>query len=254
MLNRYGDSEEGTRPNSFTLNALLNVYAKRFEYKHLAEKAEQYLRRTNQLHKEGKCCILPDVISYRSVIGAWIRQWRAESPTKVYALVKEMTAKYEQEGRKDLCPDGNTFNLVLKACSHAPAMWNEKDVAAKGDGHPIAIANQVFSLLKRKNKYGATADHATYSYMFCLYRQHMDFHNERYPPLMHTMWKHCCKDGLVSQFSLESFRNSVLEPDFWKAVGGQDRYRQWGKTDMQSIVANDLPKEWCRNVSLKRST
>merc|ERR1712238_155355 len=248
IIKRYEDSKEGTKPDAATLNALLDVYAKRFEHTHLAEQAETYLNKINRLYEEGKCCIKPDVISYRSVIDAWIRQWRKESPRKVDALVKEMIAKYKEEGRKDLCPDSNAFNLVLKACSHAPAMWKERDVAAKGGDHPIATGNRIFSLLKGSNEYGAKATHATYSFMFHIYRQHMNFRDERYAPLMHTMWKHCCKDGLVSAFALDSFCSSVLEPDFWMAIGGQDRYRKQGKTDVKSISVEDVPKEWCRNV------
>jgi len=252
LLLRYGDSEDGTKPTAATLNALLDVYAKCRDHDHLAEKGVAYLNRMNQLYKEGKGCILPDVISYRSAIDAWIRRWHKDSPQKVDALVKEMIAKYKDEGRRDLCPDSNALNLVLKACAHAPAMWKGKGITEKGNDHPIAIANRTFSLLKGKNEYGASATHATYSFMFHIYRQHMDFRDKRYATLMQNMWKHCCKDGLVSKFSLESFRDSVLEPDFWKALGGKDRFVKPGKTKATDVLVEDLPKEWsCHVLQLK---
>jgi len=254
MLEKHENSEERARPNAATLNALLDVYAKSYEKK-LAGRAQGYLNRINRLHKEGKSCILPDVISYRSVIDAWVRQWGVDSPQKVDALVKEMIDKYKHEGRKDLRPDSNTLNLVLKACSHAPAMWVEKDVTKKGNSndHPIAIANNMFSLLKGGNDYGASPTHATYSFMFHIYRQHMDFHDKRYPPLMRNLWKHCCRDGLVSQLSLSSFRDSVLEDEFWDAIGGKYKYLRLGLIKAENITIKDLPKEWNRNVvPLKR--
>ena len=75
MLQRYGSSsEECTKPNSATLNALLDVFAKQnVKDRLLAEKAGKYLNLFNKLHKEGKCEIQPDVISYRTVIDAWIK-------------------------------------------------------------------------------------------------------------------------------------------------------------------------------------
>jgi len=249
MLLRYGDSEDRMQPTAATLNALLDVYAKCHEHHDLAEKAEAYLSKMNQLHKEGKGYIVPDAISYRSAIDAWIRRWHKDSPRKVDALVKEMMTKYKDEERSDLRPDSNTLNLVLKACAHAPAMWKEKGHVEKGNDHPIAIANRMFSMLKGKNEYGATATHTTYAFMFHVYRQHMDFRDKRYATLMQNMWKHCCKDGLVSKFSFESFRDSVLEPDFWKALGGRDKFTKLGKTQMNDVSVEDLPKEWTRNVS-----
>ncbi|KAL7537797.1 hypothetical protein ACHAXR_008087 [Thalassiosira sp. AJA248-18] len=248
MLQRYGDSEERMEPTSATLNALLDVYAKCDE-RNLAEKAEKILIRMNQLHKEGKGCIMPDIISYRTVIDAWVRSWHKDSPQKVDALVKEMIEKYKHEGRSDLRPDSNSLNLVLKACSHTPAMWKEKDNSEKGNDHPIAIANRTFSMLKGKNEYGASATHATYSFMFLCYRHHMDFRDKRFPSVMRNLWKHCCMDGSVSQFSLSAFRDSVLEPDFWKAIGGKAKFERLGKTRAEDIAVKDLPKEWSRNVS-----
>mmetsp|Transcript_9398 Transcript_9398/g.16329 ORF Transcript_9398/g.16329 Transcript_9398/m.16329 type:complete len:449 (-) Transcript_9398:74-1420(-) len=250
MLQRYGNSsEDRTKPTAATLNALLDVYAKCYEHKHLADKAETCLNRMNQLHKEGKCCIMPDVISYRSVIDAHIRQWHPDSPKKVDALVKEMMEKYKNEGRRDLCPDTNALNLVLKACAHAPAMWKEKGITEKGDDHPIAIGNRIFAMLKGKNEYGVTATHATYAYLFHIYRQHMNFQAPRYSSLMRTMWRHCCKDGLVSKFSLDSFRDSVMEHDFWKAIGGKEKFARLGKTHAKQISVEDLPEEWRKNVA-----
>jgi hypothetical protein len=245
MLQRYGDSsEKRTKPYEGTLNALLDVFANSNQ-RNWAEKAENYLHRMNQLHKESGGCIRPDVISYRTAIDAWIRAWDKDSPKKADALVRDMIDKYKNEDRSDLCPDSNLLNLVLKACQTAPAMWKESDSAEKGNDHPIAIANHIFYMLK-ENKFGAKATHATYAFLFLTYRQHMDFHDKRYSPLMEKLWRQCIRDGLVSQFSLSAFRDSVLEHEFWKAVGGKDKYE---KTKADKISVKDFPKEWNRNVA-----
>lgn len=249
ILRRYGDSEERSRPTTETLNALLDVYAKCHK-RNQADKAEMCLAKMKRSHDEGRGCILPDVVSYRSVIDAWIRSWDKHSPRRVHALVNEMIRLHADEGRDDLRPDVNAFNLILKACSHAPAMWGRgNDNAAEEvgeDGHPIAIANRTFAILRGKNEYGATATHATYSFMFNTYRQHMDFRDSRYPTLMRNLWRHCCRDGLVSQFSLDSFRASVLEHDFWQGIGGRDKFEIINGED---VTVKDLPAEWSRNVS-----
>ena len=245
VLSRYGNSEEvQSRPTAATLNALLDVYAKWHE-RNLADSAELCLERMKRSHDEGRGCILPDVVSYRSVIDAWVRSWDRDSPRRVDALVNEMIRLHTDEGRDDLRPDINAFNLILKACSTAPAMWGgmKDDV----DGHPIAIANRTFATLKGKNQYGATATHATYSFMFNTYRQHMHFRDKRYPTLMGSLWRHCCRDGLASQFSLDSFRLSVLELDFWRAIGG--RSDKFDRLNAEDVTVKDLPAEWSKNVT-----
>jgi len=240
VLEKYDNSSH--KPDSHTLNALLDVYAKSRKG---GNQAEHVLKHMNKLHKEGKTSILPDVISYRCVIDAWIQMWTKEGPERVEALVNEMIDKYKNEGRTDLCPDTNLFNLILKACCHAPAMYASNET---GGDHPIAIANRTFSILRRKNEYGATASHATFSFMFHIFRQHMDFNmDKRYKPLMDNLWKACCKDGHVSQFTLESFRDCVLKEHFLKAIGGKPT----GK-DIKEISVADLPKAWSRNVTSKQ--
>ena len=84
--------------------------------------------------------------------------------------------------------------------------------------------------------------------MFKVYRQHMDFHDERYATLMLNLWRSCVRDGNLSQFTLRAFRDSVLEKDFWAAVGGDDI----GKSGADKLSVKDLPKAWASNViSLK---
>ena len=97
--------------NAVTLNSLLDVLAKA-KSRDFAEKCEELLNKTNERFKAGKSSILPDVISYRSCIDAWIRKWDRESPKKVEAIANEMTKKYLMEGRTDLRPDADLFNLV----------------------------------------------------------------------------------------------------------------------------------------------
>ena len=85
------------------------------------DKAEEMFR----LHSDGKGCIMPDVISYRTLIDAWIRSWDRDSPRRVCALLKKMAQLYKCKGRDDLRPDVNGFNLILKACSHSLAMYDK---------------------------------------------------------------------------------------------------------------------------------
>ncbi len=252
MLKKYGKSDDQSRPDAATLNALLDVYAK-WHGRNFAQKAESCLQKMNRLYKEGNICFSPDVISYRSVIDAWSRSWSKDSPQQVFSLVNEMIHKYQNEGRHDLRPDSNAFNLILKACSTAPATWERNDAKENGDDHPIAIANRVFTMLKAENEFSGKVTHATYSYMFTIYRRHMDFRDKRHSTVMQNLWRHCCRDGMVSKFSLDSFRESVLEHDFWEGIGGKDNFERIGKTDIEKIAVEDLPAQWSKGVlPLKR--
>ncbi len=244
---KYGNAAEFlARPNIVTLNSLLDVLAKS-KSKDLAEECEELLKQRNELFKEGKGTIIPDIISYRSCIDAWIRQWKKDSPQRVEALVKDMIKRYSVEGREDLRPDADLFNLVLKACAHASVTWHE-DFDKEANDTPISIANRTFALLKGKNEFDVNPTHATYAFMFKTYQSHLDFDNSRYTPLLLMLWKQCCKDGLVSQFALESFRNCILNYEFWKAIGGKERYASMGKTEPEMIQIDDIAQEWRRNV------
>jgi hypothetical protein len=64
----------------------------------------------------------------------------------VCALVNKMAQLYKCEGRDDLRPDVNGFNLILKACSHSLAMYDKDDFAELGNNHPIAIATRFATL------------------------------------------------------------------------------------------------------------
>lgn len=251
MDQNYGNAAEmRARPNIVTFNSLLDVLAKS-KSRDLAEECEELLKQRNELFNEGKSSILPDIISYRSCIDAWIRQWKKDSPQRVEALVKDMIKKYSIEGRKDLRPDSDLFNLVLKACAHATVTWHE-DFDKETNDTPISIANRTFALLKGTNEFNAKPTHATYAFMFIAYKFHLNFDNSRYTPLLLLLWKQCCNDGLVSQFALESFRNCVLDYEFWKAIGGKERYATLGKTEPKMIQIDDIAQEWKRNVKPPR--
>jgi len=251
MDQNYGNAAElKARPNIVTINSLLDVLAKS-KSRNLAEECEELLKQRNTLFEEGKSTILPDIISYRSCIDAWIRQWKKDSPQRVEALVKDMIKRYSVEGRSDLCPDSDLFNLVLKACAHATVTWHE-DIEREANDTPISIANRTFALLNGKNEFKAKPTHATYAFMFIAYKFHLNFDNSRYTPLLLMLWKQCCNDGLVSQFALESFRDCVLDYQFWKAIGGKERYAMLGKTEPKMIKIDDIPQEWKRNVKPPR--
>ncbi|KAL7496991.1 hypothetical protein ACHAWT_005399 [Skeletonema menzelii] len=251
MDQNYGNTAEvKSRPNIVTFNSLLDVLAKS-KSRDLAEECEELLQQRDELFKEGKSSILPDIISYRSCIDAWIRQWQKDSPQRVEALVKDMIKKYSVEGRTDLRPDADLFNLVLKACAHATVTWHE-DIEKEANDTPISIANRTFALLKGKNNFNAKPTHATYAFMFVAYKFHLNFDNSRYTPLLLMLWKQCCNDGVVSQFALESFRDCVLDYQFWKAIGGKERYAALGTMEPKMIKVEDLPQEWKRNVKPPR--
>lgn len=246
MNQNYGHAAElKARPNIITFNSLLDVLAKS-NSRDMAEECEDLLKEMNALFEEEKKTILPDIISYRTCIDAWIRQRQKDSPRRVEALVNNLIDKFSVEGRTDLRPDSDIFNLVLKACAHTTVTWHVDNV--KESDTIISIANRTYALLKGKNDFKAKPTHATYAFMFLAYKYHLDFENPRYTPLLTMLWKECCNDGLVSQFTLDSFRDSVLDYQFWNAIGGTDRYVALGRPTPDMVKVNDLPQEWRRNV------
>ncbi|KAL7488908.1 hypothetical protein ACHAW6_014501 [Cyclotella cf. meneghiniana] len=246
MLQKSSRSKSYQCPTDVTLNALLAVCAKSIDDK-AAEHAEDILKRMSHLYEDKKSNILPDVISYRTCIAAWIRRKSSESPHKVEALVNDMIDKYKNHGRDDLRPDSNVFDLILKACNLAPTAWNAED-EDKRNGRTISIANRTFTLLRGENEFNAKPTHSTFAFMFRIFNRHMSFTDPRYDLLMKNLWAQCCRDGLVSEFTLESLRKSVTESTFFECIGCD----KGGKT-VESITVGSLPREWRRNVSPKRA-
>jgi hypothetical protein len=239
MLTKSRESKAYQPPNDYSLNGVLAVYAKSMDSSG-AEKAQEYLRHMNQLYDEKKSSIRPCMISYRSVISAFIARKTIDSPQKVESLVNEMSDKYAK-GRKDLKPDSIILDLVLKACNLAPATWN-RSREEKANTQIIEIANRTFAKLAASSK----QTHSTYAFMFRIYYRHMDVNDPRYELLMKNLWAQCCRDGLVSEFTLESLRLSVKESTFFECIG---RKREDKKAE--SVTVNSLRSDWRRNVAAR---
>ena len=89
--------------------------------------------------------------------------------------------------------------------------------------------------------------HSTYAFMFRIYYRHMDLNDPRYELLMKNLWAQCCRDGLVSEFTLESLRLSVKESTFFECIG----HKREGKK-AESVKVRSLCSDWRRNVAAKR--
>jgi hypothetical protein len=237
-------------PNVSTLNILLAVLSKSND-KNGAEKAEALLRRMDKLYEEKRLRARTDMISYRTVINAFIARKEITAPAKVEALVDDMIYLYKTQGRKELRPDPDLLDSILKACNLAPMTWNIKD---KANSHNIIeIANRTFTKLIRggKNEFQFQATHSTYAFMLRILHRHMNFNDPRYDLLMANIWAQCCRDGLVSEFTLESLRLSVRRPLFFDLV---DVSSEYGSMDAESIKVSNLDQNWRRNVKAKRSS
>jgi pentatricopeptide repeat protein len=81
----------------------------------LAEKAENLLRRMQQLHQEeGWSSVEPNAVVYTSVIQAWANAGRAD---RAEALLQEMYREAMLNGKEAVQPNTRTFNAVLLAWS-----------------------------------------------------------------------------------------------------------------------------------------
>ena len=244
MMQKSETSDDYQSPDEFTFNTLLAVYAKSNDDKG-AEKAEERLRQMNQLFDDKISSIQPGMISYRTIMNAYIGRKAKKSPQKVEELVEEMIGKYKSQGREDLRPDSSTLDLILKACNLVPETWADETA----NNQVIEIANRTFTKLRGKNELKLKPTHSTYAFMFRILNRHMDFTDPRYDLLMKHLWTQCCRDGLVSEFTLESFRLSVKESIFFKCVGGKR-----GEENAESVKLINLPHDWKRNVAAKRNS
>lgn len=240
MLMKSSEAEAYQPPNEFSFNTVLSVHAKSNDDRG-AEKAEAFLRQLNKLYDEKKTSVQPSMISYRTVINAYISRKHSDAPQKVESLVDELFEKSAQ-GRDDLKPDSIVLDLILKACNLVQRTWFA-DAKEKADTQIIEIANRTFTKIRANSQ----QTHSTYAFMFRIFNRHMNFNDPRYELLMKNLWKGACRDGLVSEFTLESLRQSVKESTFFDCIGRPRGFNKAG-----SVKVGSLDHDWRRNVTAKR--
>ena len=109
------ESEENPhlRPTVVTFGTIIHALAKSGSII-LAEKAEGWLRRLQQLHEAGWPEVAPNTIVYTQVIQGWANVGEAE---RAEALLQEMYRESVLHGNKAVLPSLWTFNMVLTAWS-----------------------------------------------------------------------------------------------------------------------------------------
>ena len=113
-------SEEDIQPNVVSFTAVINGFAKSRQ-KGAAEKADAWLHRFWDLHKEGKVSDKPNKITYNAVLTAYARSRdnKALAGQRAQELLEELWNLYEETGDMELKPDQckNIRAAVVMSCA-----------------------------------------------------------------------------------------------------------------------------------------
>ena len=98
--------EEDIQPNVVSFTAVINGFAKSRQ-EGAAEKADAWLHRFWDLHKEGKVSDKPNKITYNAVLTAYARSRdnKALAGQRAQELLEELWSLYEETGDMELKPD-----------------------------------------------------------------------------------------------------------------------------------------------------
>jgi len=95
----------GATPNCYTLNAVMNAWIRCGEL----QRAEQILERMEKAFYEGSFAVVPNVVSYTTVMNGWAKSKQASAVEKTEEIFQRMVSSYEA-GNEEARP--NLFSLV----------------------------------------------------------------------------------------------------------------------------------------------
>ena len=107
----YRSGNKGVKPDRYTYNTLINVWAKCGE-RGSAARAEHVLSVMEQRFRDGDHDFKPNTRTYTSVIDAWAKSGEKGAARRAEQILNNMITRYEAAGDPDVKPNVHTSNAV----------------------------------------------------------------------------------------------------------------------------------------------
>ena len=239
LLQRMLQREEvtGDGPNTVTYNSIMNILLKTpgcgDDFASRAERVEAILNQMEDLYQSGRRHVKPSAVSYITCISAWARSNHRQKVLRAQAILRRMEQAY-RSGNLDAKPNLLAYNALLNSCSFP--IGND----AHERFHVARVALDTLEELRNSN-YG-NPDDITYATVLktlgrCIPRG--SILNE----MVEKEFESCCQDGQVNDFVLRELDHA--SPEVY--------IKHFGNEDLSDDVMKKIPREWRRNVSLKRN-
>lgn len=223
MEENYTAGNEKVKPSIISYNTVLKTFAcARGDF---TKEAEELLTRMEGMSK-GSAGILPDAISYTSVISSYARS-DVKGKAKAAQRILSQMVEAHKAGNARAKPSVFTFNAVLNACAFT---FDQKE---KLDAFIVAVSSLV--LLQEYTK----PDHTTYGTLLKAWCNLIPKDDERRARAVNSVFRQCCKDGQVGNMVLTQLKYAA-SPELYRTLIGRDIAEQ--------ITLSDLPAKWSRSV------
>ena len=263
------DSYEEMSANTVLYNTLINSWAKSGSAES-GKKAEEILRKMQELHKNGNEDVRPTRITYNSVISAHQKSGNKETFANANKILQHMeesgdssilpdvvtyttflnivsrwrnnlkidTAEQvlEKMAKRGITPNNFTYDAVLRVCFNA----NPRDHKIKRKA--LVLAVKTLSIMQESSQIIPTS--FTYSLFFSAISKLSEGNEQE--KLLHRTVQDCCDEGLLTDSILDQLKRS-FEPTLVRNIlfpGG----------DTKEISIQNLPQDWSRHSQQKLPT
>jgi hypothetical protein len=222
------------KPNVRSYNSAINAWAKS-RARDSAERAERLLFQLEKRFKEeSQFDLQPDIHSYSTVVNAWARSVAYGKAERAQEIYKHMMDLF-RAGNMQVRPNIVIYNALLNACAYTVGSDVQEQTRA------IEIASETFREIEQSPF--CHPDQVTYGTFLKVCATQMP-EGEAKERAVEAVFKKCCKEGQVSELVLRQFQSTATPEQCLKLLG---------KTGLDIISVDILPKEWRRNVKERKT-
>ncbi len=226
------------KPTAHTYNSVLQAWANsNTKCAHL--KSEELLNHMWQQYKTGNSDILPDALTYNTVINAVSKSSREDKAQRALRFLRRMEQLYRAGVNKDMRPNEFTYTSVLNSCAFS--------CVGGQYSRSKALDTAIFTLEELQSSPYGNPNHVTYGMFLKACANLIPMDPERRRHVVEPVFLQCCKDGQVGDIVLKQLRLAAPDDLYQKLLG---HLIQTGST----VRVEDLPPEWSCNVRNERYT
>jgi hypothetical protein len=221
------------KPSATTYTHVIQALGVR-KSKSAAEKADALLRRMESKYAEGDESMKPTRDSYVGTIHAYGNCGSTYSFINANEVLQRMIAQYS-DGNESARPDVCSYHAVIRACANAA----NNNLSPDKEKEALVMAISTVQNMKKSENFHPNAK----SYLLLLQccTNLLPSGNEREKALC-SVFRCCCKDGLVSQHALKEFQSAVSNEVYHREVVND-------APSYNGVKA--LPEKWTRNLGFK---
>jgi pentatricopeptide repeat protein len=192
--------KEMNEPNTRTYNTVMKVLSKNKCY----DQMEGLLDQMENLSKKRTPLIIPNTITYATLISAYTRSSRPDKISRVMNVLKRMDSA-KKAGNEFAVPDTKIYNGILKSNLYSNSM---KNVSSLEMNETLENAREIFQIMMSSSSSKCNPDEFTYAVMFQILAKNIPGRNERLEEIS-NLFMSCREDGMNNGYVLSELRKVI---------------------------------------------